>query len=172
MQLLPIVKSCAVWYTETDSYERMCFIHETFFIVAFDNSDVANGVQYDGRNGFHRQLLSGPLRFRGYIRIRMRVASGRLFFFPDELEAINYGRGDPHFVRTYMLYLYYGLITGDLPARYTLVSAPEHCSVVLTVDGTYRYFPAKGYTGTDTFAYTYNNYLGESETCCVKITVE
>ena len=39
-------------------------------------------------------------------------------------------------------------------------------------DGTFRYLPEPGYTGKDTFAYTYNNYLGESQICYVEITVE
>ncbi len=157
-----------------------------------------------------------------------------------EIEHSYQALSDPHFVRTYMLYLYYGVLTGydegvriyyddrdnfaqlsrsddplrrmqydatyqftrgtlditpekvddlqytvgkdtlldgnlnthEQPARYTLVAAPEHGSVALTVDGVFRYFPEKGYTGTDTFAYTYNNYLGESETCYVTVTVK
>ncbi len=147
--------------------------------------------------------------------------------------------GDPEFARTYMLYLYYGALTGYMDSihvyyhdlenfaklaysdselcrmqydatyhfakrdldvtpdkkdafkltasvdtivngnlnsdnalsRYTLASSPEHGSVVLTTDGSFRYLPAKGYKGTDTFTYTYNNYLGESEECVVEITV-
>ncbi len=147
--------------------------------------------------------------------------------------------GDPEFARTYMLYLYYGALTGymnsihvyyhdleniaklaysdselcrmqydatyhfakrDLDvtpdkkdtvklttasdtivdgelnaekslSRYTLASSPEHGSVVLTTDGTFRYLPEKGYKGTDKFTYTYNNFLGESEKCVVEITV-
>ncbi|MBQ8911437.1 MAG: cadherin-like domain-containing protein, partial [Clostridia bacterium] len=45
-------------------------------------------------------------------------------------------------------------------------------SVTLSTDGSFRYYPAPGFTGKDTFTYTYNNYLGESETCTVEITVE
>jgi len=59
-----------------------------------------------------------------------------------------------------------------VPARYTPAGSPEHGSVVLSVDGTFRYLPEPGYTGKDTFAYTYNNYLGESQICYVEITVE
>ncbi len=55
---------------------------------------------------------------------------------------------------------------------FTLTSAPEHGYVTFNSDGTFRYFPDKGYTGTDTFTYTYNEYLGESEECVVQITVE
>ncbi len=157
-----------------------------------------------------------------------------------EIEHSYQALSDPHFARTYMLYLYHGVISGymdstriyyddrdnigqmgrssmglrrmqydatyqfskgtlnaypekiddisitvtsdtiydgtlnpeDALANYTLVSMPEHGSIVLTVDGTYRFLPEKGYKGTDTFTYTYNNYLGESEVCTVNITIE
>lgn len=64
------------------------------------------------------------------------------------------------------------LHTGDMPTKYTLASAPQNGYITLTTDGVFRYFPDKGFTGTDSFTYTYNNYLGESETCTVEITVE
>ncbi len=157
-----------------------------------------------------------------------------------EIEHSYQALSDPHFARTYMLYLYYGVATGymdsthiyyddrdnlaqmarsdmelrrmqydatykfakqmlevtpeplgDISAEvkkdtlydgdlnpndkislYTLVSAPEHGYVSLTKDGQYRYFPEKGYTGEDSFSFTYNNYLGESEVCTVNITVK
>lgn len=57
-------------------------------------------------------------------------------------------------------------------ALYTLVSSTAHGSITLSPDGTFRYFPAHGFTGTDTFTYTYNNYLGESVPCTVEIVVE
>ena len=54
---------------------------------------------------------------------------------------------------------------------YTLTSMPENGTVSLSADGTFAYYPDKGFTGTDTFTYTYNNLLGESEECTVEITV-
>jgi hypothetical protein len=55
---------------------------------------------------------------------------------------------------------------------FTLVTAPKHGYIAFDSDGSFRYYPDKGYTGTDSFAYTYNEYLGESEPCTVEITVE
>lgn len=158
-----------------------------------------------------------------------------------EIEHSYQALSDPLFVRNYMLYLYYGAITGymneathiyyadltnfvqlaysDEPlARlqydatyqfmqgtlkpnpdvvetlsvkgskdtmtegelntegglylYTLTSSAAHGYVTLASDGSFRYFPDKGFTGKDSFTYTYNNYMGESETCTVEITVE
>lgn len=152
-----------------------------------------------------------------------------------EIEHSYQALSDPHYLRSYMLYLYYGAVTGymneamhiyyDCPipvegsaqsrltyqatyefakgtldvypdtretltfetgkdialegtlntentfSRYTLTGAPENGILSLTVDGGFVYYPKKGYTGKDSFTYTYNNYLGESETCTVEITV-
>ncbi len=68
------------------------------------------------------------------------------------------------------------LITGDLNPNneiemYTLVKQPEHGYVSLNADGEFVYYPDKGYTGTDSFTYTYNKLLGESEECTVEINV-
>lgn len=55
---------------------------------------------------------------------------------------------------------------------FTLVSAPKHGYIAFDSNGSFRYYPDKGYTGTDSFTYTYNEFLGESELCTVEITVE
>lgn len=60
----------------------------------------------------------------------------------------------------------------DALQLFTLTSAPEHGYVTFNSDGTFRYFPEKGFTGADSFTYTYNEFLGESEKCIVEITVE
>ena len=57
-------------------------------------------------------------------------------------------------------------------ALYTLTGAPANGHVALSSDGSFVYYPAKGFTGIDSFTYTYNNYLGESETCSVVVTIE
>lgn len=59
----------------------------------------------------------------------------------------------------------------DALSIFTLASAPESGYVTFSEDGSFRYFPDKGFKGTDSFTYTYNNYLGESEVCVVEITV-
>ncbi len=55
---------------------------------------------------------------------------------------------------------------------FTLASMPENGTVSLSADGTFVYYPEKGFTGTDKFTYTYNNLLGESEECVVEINVK
>ena len=55
---------------------------------------------------------------------------------------------------------------------FTVSTPPKHGYVTVAQDGSFRYYPDKGYTGTDSFTYTYNEFLGESEPCTVTITVE
>ncbi len=69
------------------------------------------------------------------------------------------------------------VVDGDLNESddlllFNLASAPKHGYVTFNEDGSFRYFPDKDFTGTDSFSYTYNEYLGESEECIVEITVE
>ncbi len=69
------------------------------------------------------------------------------------------------------------VISGELNAnnaiaKFTLLTPPQHGYVAMCEDGGFRYFPEKGYEGTDTFTYTYNCLLGESEPCTVEITIE
>ena len=67
---------------------------------------------------------------------------------------------------------YYDLNEADKLQNFTLVTAPEHGYIAFDSDGSFRYYPDKGYTGSDSFTYTYNEFLGESEPCTVQITVE
>ncbi|MDD4125039.1 MAG: DUF4855 domain-containing protein [Eubacteriales bacterium] len=59
----------------------------------------------------------------------------------------------------------------DERTRYSIGTSPSHGSVTVNSDGTFSYYPDKGFTGTDSFTYTYNNYLGDSAECTVNITV-
>ncbi len=53
-----------------------------------------------------------------------------------------------------------------------LYSAPKHGSVSINSDGTFTYYPEKDYVGEDSFTFVYSEYLGWSDYCEVKITVE
>ena len=55
---------------------------------------------------------------------------------------------------------------------FTLASMPKNGTVSLSADGSFAYYPDAGFTGKDTFTYTYNNLLGESEICTVEIDVK
>lgn len=69
--------------------------------------------------------------------------------------------------------VYYDTLNPDNEYQlFSLASMPERGTVSLSDDGTFAYYPDKGFTGTDTFTYTYNNLLGESEECVVEIVVK
>jgi large repetitive protein len=48
---------------------------------------------------------------------------------------------------------------------------PSHGTVVLAADGHYRYVPARGYSGTDTFTFTVTDRFGQTVTATETITV-
>ena len=53
----------------------------------------------------------------------------------------------------------------------SVASGPEHGSLVLGRDGSYRYVPAAGFSGSDSFRYTATDATGASTTSTVAITV-
>lgn len=54
---------------------------------------------------------------------------------------------------------------------YRVSGSPSHGSIAFAENGSFVYYPNKGYTGTDTFTYQISNYLGWSEECTVTIKV-
>ena len=62
-------------------------------------------------------------------------------------------------------------VDGDTALVFVLQQAPEHGTVVLAADGSYRYMPAAGFTGTDTFSYSVSDGAGGSDTATVSLTI-
>ncbi|MDL2287133.1 DUF4855 domain-containing protein [Eubacteriales bacterium OttesenSCG-928-G02] len=56
--------------------------------------------------------------------------------------------------------------------QYFLTSSTANGNITFNNDGSYTYFPQKDFTGTDSFSYVINNYLGSSEIINVEITVK
>ncbi len=54
---------------------------------------------------------------------------------------------------------------------YAISCSPDHGSLAFAEDGSFVYYPNKGYSGTDTFTYKISNYLGWSTECTVSVTV-
>ena len=59
----------------------------------------------------------------------------------------------------------------DGTAKYRMVKSPEHGTVAVSEDGTFCYYPDKGYTGMDSFEYVFNAYLGDSVPCTCKVEI-
>jgi hypothetical protein len=54
---------------------------------------------------------------------------------------------------------------------FSATSSPNHGTVVMNANGTYRYIPALNFTGTDTFTYTITDPTGRTVTATETITV-
>lgn len=62
-------------------------------------------------------------------------------------------------------------LDSDVKKEYTLAFSPDHGTVTILDNGTYVYYPNKGFVGTDTFTYRIGNHLGWSDECTVTVTV-
>ena len=67
-----------------------------------------------------------------------------------------------------------GVIVENAPGymSFDLELSPASGSISIASDGSFTYYPAEGFTGTVTVAYTYNMGLFDSEPCYITITVE
>jgi large repetitive protein len=64
------------------------------------------------------------------------------------------------------------LLDTRLPgSTFAVASGPSHGGVVMAADGTYRYTPAPGYFGVDTFTYTITDPNGQTATATDTITI-
>ncbi|QOC23490.1 tandem-95 repeat protein [Wenzhouxiangella sp. AB-CW3] len=66
----------------------------------------------------------------------------------------------------------YGCFDPDTePTRARLIEPPEHGSIVLDMDGAFRYTPDAGFNGTDTFVYEAYDGTGRDDSATVTLTV-
>lgn len=121
-------------------------------------------IYYDDFDNFAQMAYSDSALCRMQYDATYAFAKRDLDVTPDSRDAIKLSAQKDTILR--------GTLHSDgVLESYTLAKAPEHGSVSLGTDGSFIYYPEKGYTGSDSFAYTYNVYLGESEQCVVDITV-
>ena len=122
-------------------------------------------VYYDDVSNFTKMAYSDSELCRLQYDATYHFAKGDLDITPDKL--------DDYSVKGNKDTVIEGALNEEAGIYYfNLVKAPERGYITLSDDGTFRYFPDKGYTGTDSFTYTYNELLGESEECTVNIIVE
>ena len=63
------------------------------------------------------------------------------------------------------------LISDGLPHIFKLIDPPSHGTVTLNDDGTFDYYPDKGYNGSDVFTFRYSDMLDYSDIVSVNVTV-
>jgi len=55
--------------------------------------------------------------------------------------------------------------------KYRIFESPKNGTITINADGSFMYYPNKGFTGTDTFSYAYSEQLDYSDACSIKITI-
>ena len=127
--------------------------------------DKAIHIYYDDVDNFAKMALSDSELCRLQYDATYDFIKGKLDVTPEKLDDIKIsGKKD-------------NVIDGNLNEAggfkfFTLVEGPKHGYIAFDDDGSFRYFPDKGFSGTDSFKITYNEFLGESEQSTVNITVE
>ena len=121
-------------------------------------------IYYDDQDNYAQLARSDDPLHRMQYDATYKFAKGTLEVTPDALDTAKFSVAQDTM-------LCEKLNNSESIKMFSLESAPEHGTVSIASDGTFRYFPEKGFTGTDKFTYTYNEFLGESESCTVEITV-
>lgn len=127
--------------------------------------DKAIHIYYDNIENISLMAYNDDPMYRFQYEATYRFIKGTLDIYPDAKETAKLDTAKDTVLESTLN------SEGDF-ALFTLTGNASNGNVTLSTDGTFRYYPAKGFTGTDSFTYTYNNYLGESETCTVEITVK
>ncbi len=122
-------------------------------------------VYYDDIDNFATMAYSSSPLCRMQYDATYEFAKGTLDIQPEKLSTVTFNAEKNTVLRA-------NLSNNNELVSFTLVSMPEHGYVSLSANGEFVYYPEKGYSGSDSFNFTYNEYLGESEICTVEITVE
>lgn len=122
-------------------------------------------IYYDDVDNFSKMAVSESALCRMQYDATYDFIKGKLDVTPEKLDPVK-------LVSKKDTAIGYDLNEADELKNFTLLTAPEHGYIAFDSDGSFRYYPDKGYTGSDSFTYTYNEFLGESEPCTVQITVE
>ncbi|MBO4501038.1 MAG: DUF4855 domain-containing protein [Clostridia bacterium] len=63
-------------------------------------------------------------------------------------------------------------VNSNVEPLFKIVDYPAHGTVTLEADGSYTYYPNKGYTGKDSFSVAYSEWLDYSKPCVISITIK
>ncbi len=123
-------------------------------------------MYYQGTNVFGAAAVSDNPKNRLIYDYTYQFIKETLKLAPDTRDAMSFDCGaDTPLVDTLAP-------EGEKNVGYTVSISPAHGTVTINADGTFVYYPDKGYTGTDTFSYCISEQLGYSAPCEVTVTVE
>lgn len=124
-------------------------------------------MYYQGVKDFYNACYSSSAKARLIYDYTYDFIKGTLEVTPDTPKDLSFDvwSGSP----------LKGSLKTDAAKPYTefrLEVSPEHGTVSISEDGTFTYYPNKGYTGTDTFSYSVSEQLGWSEIATVTVNVD
>ncbi|MDD4422092.1 MAG: DUF4855 domain-containing protein, partial [Eubacteriales bacterium] len=122
-------------------------------------------MYYQGVDDFHRASISKNAKIRTIYDNTYQFIKGTLNIYPDKLEDTTF--------TTQAETVYDGVLLekSELTKVKLSVSASNGI-VAINSDGTFRYYPDKGFTGTDTFTFKISNGLDWSEDTLVTVNVQ
>ena len=124
---------------------HMYYLETTSFIELYKSTYLPNRAMYD---------------------YTYRFIKGTLVTVPDAKDPISFEAEAGKICK--------GNLTDDETGMlsFEVDSSPKHGTVTINLDGSFAYYPDKGYTGEDSFTYRYSEQLDYSAPCVVNITVE
>jgi len=119
---------------------------------------------YQGITGLYSACRSSDKRIRLLYDYTYQFIKGTLKIMPDTPENVSVSTSKN------------SLVAGSLGEsnsirKYSVYTSPSHGTVTVDENGAFTYFPNKGFTGTDTFTFTFSEQLGDSAPASVTVTV-
>ncbi|PKM62455.1 MAG: hypothetical protein CVU97_05210 [Firmicutes bacterium HGW-Firmicutes-21] len=122
-------------------------------------------MYYQGIYDFYSASISTNKRTRLIYDYTYQFVKGTLNIYPDKLDDISITASKDK--------IYEGrLFDADELTLVKVSVSAQNGTVSVNTDGSFRYYPNKGFTGTDTFTFSISNYLDWSEDTKVTITVK
>ncbi len=124
-------------------------------------------MYYQEMEIYYRACNSKNAMTRSIYDYTYQFIKGTLDIYPDTVDTIN--------CETAAGTEYHGKLGSGKTApmsNYKVALSPAHGTVTAEPDGSFTYYPDKGFTGTDSFEYQYTEGLDYSESCKVVITVK
>lgn len=123
-------------------------------------------MYYQGYDDFARACKSSEEKIRRIYDYTYLFIKGALSLKNDTASDISFSTVKNSF--------YSGTVGEDNSdtVYYILSESPKHGMLAFANDGSFVYYPNKGYTGSDSFKYRISNYIGLSDECSVNIQVK
>ncbi|OGO87608.1 MAG: hypothetical protein A2Y15_02415 [Clostridiales bacterium GWF2_36_10] len=121
-------------------------------------------MYYQGVMDFYSASISKSAKIRNIYDYTYQFIKGTLDIYPDKMDDITVTTPENTF--------YEGkLFEADATKKALVSISAQNGSVTVNYDGTFRYYPNKGFKGTDTFTFKITEGLDWSEDSVVTVTV-